>query len=246
MNGISKPFDDSALPTPVPAPPPPFDPEKAPIVGRAGGAAIPAPMLTAERLRQAFVDPRGWQPERSDESRKPRLRKGATGLVPASVLVPIVVREDGPTILLTERTAHLNDHAGQVSFPGGSAEPEDVDAIATALRESEEEIGLDRSRVEVIGRLPDYPTITGFNVVPIVALVRPPFSLTLDAFEVAEAFEVPLGFVFDPAHHERREIVMDSHVRHFVAMPYGSHFIWGATASMLRNLYLFVAAQNAR
>lgn len=243
---MSQAFDDSALPTPVPTSRPPFDPETAPIVGFASGGAVSAAALTVERLRRAFAEPRDWQPERSDESRKPRLRKGATGLVPASVLVPIVVRDDGPTILLTERTAHLNDHAGQVSFPGGSAEPEDVDAIDTALRECEEEIGLDRSHVEVLGRLPDYPTITGFNVAPIVALVRPPFTLTLDPFEVAEAFEVPLAFVLDPAHHERREIVMDGSVRHFIAMPYDAHFIWGATAAMLRNLYLFIAAQNAR
>ncbi|MEO9065921.1 MAG: CoA pyrophosphatase, partial [Burkholderiaceae bacterium] len=184
-----------------------------------------------------------WLPERSDESRKPRLRNGATGLVAASVLVPIVVRHGGPTMLLTERTAHLNDHAGQVSFPGGSAEVDDVDEIATALRETEEEISLSRRHVEVIGRLPDYPTITGFNVAPIVALVYPPFALTLDAFEVAEAFEVPLAFLLDPANQERREIVMDDHVRLFTAMPYGSHFVWGATAAMLRNLYLFLAAQ---
>ncbi len=236
-------FDDSALPTPTPSARPPFDPEAAPISGAAAGRAIAPTLLTAERLRQAFAAPKDWQPERSDESRKPRLRSGATGLVPASVLVPIVVRDSGPTMLLTERTAHLNDHAGQVSFPGGSSEPEDIDAVATALRESKEEIGLDRSHVEVIGRLPDYPTITGFNVVPIVALVLPPFTLTLDAFEVAEAFEVPLDFLFDPANHERREIAMDGVVRHFLAMPYGSHFIWGATASMLRNLYLFMAAQ---
>lgn len=243
---MSQAFDDSALPTPVPASRPPFDPETAPIVDFATGVAIPPTRLTVERLRRAFAEPIDWQPERSDESRKPRLRKGATGLVPASVLVPIVVRDDGPTVLLTERTAHLNDHAGQVSFPGGSAEPEDVDAIDTALRESAEEIGLDRSHVEVLGRLPDYPTITGFNVAPIVALVRPPFELTLDPFEVAEAFEVPLAFLFDPAHHERREIVMDGFVRHFIAMPWGRHFIWGATAAMLRNLYLLVAAQDAR
>ena len=163
--------------------------------------------------------------------------------MPASVLVPIVVGHGAPTVLLTERTAHLNDHAGQVSFPGGSAEPEDADAVETALRETAEEIGLAGPCVEVIGRLPDYVTITGFNVAPIVALVHRPFSLTLDAFEVAEAFEVPLAFLLDPAHHERRQILMDDHLRTFTAMPYGSHFVWGATAAMLRNLYLFLSAQ---
>ena len=243
---MTRSYDDSALPTDEATRPPPFDPETAPMVGLADGAAIPASLLTIDRLRRAFADPADWQPERSDESRKPRLRSGATGLVPASVLVPIVVRDGGPTMLLTERTAHLNDHAGQVSFPGGSAEPDDVDAVDTALRESDEEIGLARAHVEIIGRLPDYPTITGFNVAPIVALVHPPFKLTLDAFEVAEAFEVPLAFLFDPANQQRREITMDGHVRHFLAMPYGAHFIWGATAAMLRNLYLFVAAQNTR
>jgi 8-oxo-dGTP pyrophosphatase MutT (NUDIX family) len=243
---MTRSYDDSALPTEGPTRRPPFDPETAPMVGIAEGAAIPASLLTVERLRRAFVDPVDWTPERSDESRKPRLRRGASGLVPASVLVPIVAREDGPTMLLTERTAHLNDHAGQVSFPGGSAEPDDVDAVDTALRESEEEIGLARKHVEVIGRLPDYPTITGFNVAPIVALVHPPFALTLDAFEVAEAFEVPLAFLFDPANQQRREIPMDGRMRHFLAMPYGAHFIWGATAAMLRNLYLFIAAQNGR
>ena len=236
-------YDDSAAP--LPGPRPPFDPEAAPVVGRAGGVAVDSAMLTPDRLRAMFAAPRPWTPERSDESRKPRLRTGATGLVPASVLVPIVLRDDGPTVLLTERTAHLNDHAGQVSFPGGSAEPDDVDVVATALRESQEEIGLDRAQVEVIGRLPDYPTITGFNVSPIVGLVQPRFTLALDPFEVAEAFEVPLAFVLDPANQQRREIVMDRHVRHFIAMPYRSHFIWGATAAMLRNLYLFVAAQTA-
>ena len=235
--------DSDTLPSP-PARRPSFDPAQAPIVGRAAGVAVPADRLTPECLRRAFAHPQDWRPERSDESRAPRLRRGATGLVPASVLVPIVVHDTGPTMLLTERTAHLNDHAGQVSFPGGSAEPEDADEIETALRESEEEIGLARASVEVIGRLPDYPTVTGFNVVPIVALVRPPLALTLDAFEVAEAFEVPLAFLLDPANHERRTIILDGHARHFTAMPYGAHFVWGATAAMLRNLYLFLAAQT--
>ena len=220
-----------------------FDPERAPIVGIASEPAIPAARLTVERVRAAFVAPRAWRPEISDESRRPRLRSGATGPVPASVLIPIVVRDRGLTVLLTERTAHLNDHAGQVSFPGGSAEPGDIDAIDSALRESEEEIGLARRHVEVIGRLPDYPTITGVMVAPIVALVFPPFDLKLDAFEVAEAFEVPLAFLMDPAHHERREIVFDLGMRHFTAMPHERHFIWGATAAMLRNLYHYLHAQ---
>ncbi len=238
------PFDDSGTRTPTPAPRPPFDPERAPIVGRADGPAVSVDALSADRLRAIFAAPKPWRPEQADESRKPRLRRGATGLVPASVLVPIVQREDGPTVLLTERTAHLNDHAGQVSFPGGSAEPEDADVAATALRETEEEIGLSRAHVEVIGRLPDYPTITGFNVAPIVALVHPPFDLRPDSFEVAEVFEVPLAFIVDPAHHERRAIAFDGLRRSFVAMPYGPHFIWCATAAMLRNLYLLLAAQG--
>ena len=230
-------------PTAEPIAPLPFDPQQSPIVGIASEPAIAADRLTVERVRAAFVAPRAWQPEVSDESKKPRLRVGATGPVPASVLIPIVARAGGLTVLFTERTAHLNDHAGQVSFPGGSAEPGDIDAIDSALRESEEEIGLARRHVEVIGRLPDYPTITGFMVAPIVALVFPPFDLMLDAFEVAEAFEAPLAFLMNPGHHERREIVFDGEVRHFTAMPHGDHFIWGATAAMIRNLYRFLHAQ---
>lgn len=240
---MSDTFDDSGTPTPGPVPPPPFDPEMAEIVGYADGPALPASCLTADALRQAFHAPFDWEPERSDESRRPRLRPGASGLVAASVLVPIVTRAGDATMLLTERTAHLNDHAGQVSFPGGSAESHDVDAIDTALRETEEEIGLARRHAEVIGRLPDYPTITGFNVAPIIALVMPPFTLKLDTFEVAEAFEVPLVFLMDPANHQRRRIAFDGQPRLFTAMPYGPHFIWGATAAMVRNLYLFLRGQ---
>ena len=221
-----------------------FDPVTAPRIGFASGRAVDVGRLTVDRLRAMFAVPGSWTPETSDESRKPRLRRGATGLVPASVLVPIVVRDSGLSVLLTERTAHLNDHAGQVSFPGGSAEAIDTGVDDTALREAEEEIGLARRQVEVIGRLPDYVTITGFVVAPIVALVFAPFTLTLDAYEVAEAFEVPLDFLLDPANHERRRIAMDGFERSFTAMPYGSHFVWGATAAMLRNLYLFIAAQT--
>lgn len=240
---MNSPSDPDVDPSAEPIVPPSFDPEQAPLVGVASEPAIPADLLTSERVRAAFVAPRDWRLEASDESRQPRLRSGAAGPVPASVLIPLVARDQGLTVLLTERTAHLNDHAGQVSFPGGSAEPGDVDEIDAALRECEEEIGLGRRHIEVIGRLPDYPTITGFIVAPIVALVLPPFDLTLDDFEVAEAFEVPLSYLMNPANHQRRQIVFDGGVRHFTAMPHGDHFIWGATATMLRNLYHFLHAQ---
>lgn len=222
---------------------PGFEPRAVPVTGYADGPAVPPDRLTPTRIREAFAAPRPWTPEVSDESRQPRLRPGATGLVPASVLVPLVVRDAGLTVLLTERTAHLHDHAGQVSFPGGADEPEDADAVATALRETEEEIGLARGHVEIIGRLPDYPTITGFVIAPIVALVSPPFELALDDFEVAEAFEVPLAFLMDPRNQEWRTASIGPESRRFLAMPHDGHFVWGATAAMLRNLYRFLAAQ---
>ena len=125
--------------------------------------------------------------------------KLAVPLTPAAVLFPIVLRDNGQTVLLTQRTAHLKDHAGQISFPGGRVEAEDESPIHTALRETEEEIGLARKHVEVLGFLPEYRTGTGFRVTPVVALVTPPFELALDPFEVAEAFEVPLAFLLDPA-----------------------------------------------
>lgn len=157
-------------------------------------------------------------------------------LTPAAVLFPIVLRDDGHTVLLTQRTAHLRDHAAQISFPGGRVEEEDPSPVATALRETEEEIGLSRAHVEILGYLPEYRTGTGFRVTPVVALVKPPFELALDAFEVAEAFEVPLSFLLDPANHQRHSLHYRGALRHFFAMPYGDYFIWGATAGMIRSL----------
>ncbi len=157
-------------------------------------------------------------------------------LTPAAVLFPIVLRDDGQTVLLTQRTAHLKDHAGQISFPGGRVEAEDPSPVHTALRETEEEIGLAREHVEVLGFLPEYRTGTGFRVTPVVALVTPPFELALDPFEVAEAFEVPLAFLLDPANHKRHSLHYRGALRHFFAMPYGDYFIWGATAGMIRSL----------
>lgn len=157
-------------------------------------------------------------------------------LTPAAVLFPIVLREEGQTVLLTQRTAHLRDHAGQISFPGGRVEADDPSPIHTALRETEEEIGLSRERIDVLGFLPEYRTGTGFCVTPVVALVRPPFELAIDPFEVAEAFEVPLAFLLDPLNHKRHSLHYRGALRHFFAMPYGDYFIWGATAGMIRSL----------
>ncbi len=158
-------------------------------------------------------------------------------LTPAAVLVPVIERPQGLTVLFTQRTAHLNDHAGQVSFPGGRCEPTDPSPVFTALRETEEEIGLDPARVEVLGLLPEYRTGTGFTVTPVVGLVRPPFDLNPDSFEVAEIFETPLDFLLDPANHQRHSMEIGGVVRHYYAMPYEGYFIWGATAGMLVSLY---------
>lgn len=154
----------------------------------------------------------------------------------AAVLVPIVGREDGLTVLLTRRSEDLAVHKGQISFPGGGVEEEDVDHIQTALRETEEEIGLAREHVEVIGRLDSYTTRTGFEVTPVVGLIRPPFEVMPDPVEVAEIFEVPLSFILDPANHERHSRAWEQSVRYFWAMPYQQYYIWGATAGMLVNL----------
>ena len=158
-------------------------------------------------------------------------------LTPASVLFPIVLRADCQTVLLTQRTAHLKDHPGQISFPGGRAEAEDRSPAHTALREAEEEVGLLASHIEIAGYLPEYLTSTGFRVTPVVALVNPPFELLPDPFEVAEVFEVPLAFLMDPANHRRHSLHHRGKLRHYYAMPYGDYFIWGATAGMIMSLY---------
>ena len=226
---------------------PVFDPQSAPVLSTDGHLrAVPQQHLTAASLRERFLLPPHWQPEFSGDGRVLDRTPSA-----ASVLVPLVARDDGLHLLLTRRTDHLRDHAGQISFPGGRGEAGDADAVATALRETEEEVGLARAHVEVIGTLPVYTTITAFVVTPVVALVRPGFALAPDPFEVAEVFEVPLSFLMNPAHHQHRHIELGGTRRSFVAMPWlangadgveRSYFIWGATAAMLRNLYRFLAA----
>lgn len=157
-------------------------------------------------------------------------------LMPAAVLMPLIERSEGYTVLLTQRTAHLEHHAGQISFPGGRAEEEDANPVDTALREAEEEIGLQRRHVvEIAGFLDLYQTVTGFLITPVVGFVTPPFELALDAFEVAEAFEVPLDFILDPRNHESRSMFYKGQHRRYYVIPYEDRFIWGATAAMLVN-----------
>jgi 8-oxo-dGTP pyrophosphatase MutT (NUDIX family) len=169
-------------------------------------------------------------PTLNDGTRLPG-REGVT--TPAAVLVPIVNRPEGLTLLLTQRSDTLPDHPGQISFPGGRQEPDDGSAAETALRESEEEIGLDRSRVEILGEVGNYETVTGYSVVPVVGWVEPPFELRTDPVEVAEAFEVPLSFVLDPDNFVQRHREVNGVTRHFFACPYQGRYIWGATAAMI-------------
>lgn len=155
---------------------------------------------------------------------------------PAAVLVPVVDRPSGPTVLFTKRSEQLPVHPGQISFPGGRAEERDPDAVATALRETEEEVGLAPERVEVIGRLDTYRTRTGFEITPVVGVLHPPFEVRPDPIEVAEVFEVPLHFFLDRNNHERHSRQWRNETRIFYAMPYLDYYIWGATAGMLVNL----------
>lgn len=173
---------------------------------------------------------------RGDHDLNPDFYRPGEALVAAAVLVPLVVRETGLSLLFTRRTEHLADHPGQISFPGGRIDDADDDAWAAALRETEEEVGLPRTRVRPAGRLDTYVTRTGFEVTPLVGLVRPPFALAPDSFEVAEVFEAPLGFFLDPAHREIHSRVYQGKERFFFAFPYGDYYIWGATAGMLVNL----------
>ena len=237
---------------------PSFDPRRVPVTGVDDHLPqVPPAQLAPEALRRRFAAPPAWQPE---VRREPRF--SARAAAAAAVLVPLVERAGGLTVLLTERTTNLSTHSGQIAFPGGRVDPGDASVVDAALRETEEEVGLPRGFVDVIGTLPVYITGTQFTVTPVVGLVREGFVLHPNPDEVAHAFEVPLAFLMNPAHHRRHHFEWDGNVREWFSMPYVEparadaaagessptpespveRFIWGATAGMLRNFYRFLLA----
>jgi 8-oxo-dGTP pyrophosphatase MutT (NUDIX family) len=188
----------------------------------------------------ALTDP-SITPARGDHDVDPVMNAMAEirPIRPAAVLIPIVARDE-PMVLLTQRTAHLTSHAGQISFPGGKIDPGDESPLAAALREAEEEIGLAREAVEPLGYLDLYMTTLGYRIVPTVARVDPDYRLVLNPAEVDDAFEVPLAFLMAPANHQRHSREWKGMTRSYYAMPFGERYIWGVTAGILRNLYLRV------
>lgn len=220
---------------------PDFDPRRVPVLGTdADLPPVPDHRLQPEALWQRFQSPPVWTPEVTHER-----RFADRSPAHASVLVPIVLR-DQPTVLLTLRTTQLSTHSGQVAFPGGRVDDTDPTPADTALREAHEEVGLAPDRVQVLGQLPLYTTGTAFMVTPVVGLVRPDFTLSLNPHEVAAAFEVPLSFLMNPANHRRHAFEAEGVRREWFSMPWmdgeQERFIWGATAGMLRNFYRFLSA----
>lgn len=233
------------------APLPQFDPRQVPVVAvDTQLPAVPAQRMQPAALRRRFASPPLWQPETRVE--RPFSRRGA---IRAAVLIALVNRPGGMSVLLTQRAEFLPTHSGQVALPGGKVDASDGDVQETALREAHEEIGLMPTRVDVLGKLPLYVTGSRFVITPVVALVPDAPVLHPNPAEVADVFEVPLSFLMNPAHHRHHRLQWDGHVREWLSMPYPDsgaggaiggpvveRFIWGATAGILRNLYRFLAA----
>lgn len=220
-----------------------FDPRAVPVLPALfSEGLLPAhpERLTAPGLRSLFAEPPQWAPELFREK-----RFGDREPVRAAVLLPVVMR-DRLTLLLTQRSAHLASHAGQIALPGGKLDASDANAVAAALRETHEEIGIGSEHIEVLGTMPEYITGTSFVITPVVGLVTPGFELHPNPGEVDDVFEVPLDFLMDPANHRRHAWDWEGTVREWYSMPYQEagqeRFIWGATAGMLRNFYRLLTA----
>jgi 8-oxo-dGTP pyrophosphatase MutT (NUDIX family) len=225
-----------------------FDAEAQPWVVASQGLQVLSPEnLSVAAIRELWRRQDTWAPPcgaphaHHDEATAPPIS--------AAVLIPLVVRTTGVTVMLTQRSTHVHHHAGQISFPGGRIEQTDTSPVAAALRETQEETGLNAEWVEVLGTMPLYLTTTGFSITPVVSLVEPGFVLRPEAVEVAEVFEVPLSFIGDPANHRLHRVELpEGQVRYFYSILWKHYFIWGATAAILRNLYYLlsgiVASQN--
>jgi 8-oxo-dGTP pyrophosphatase MutT (NUDIX family) len=228
---------------------PHFDPRVVPITGfDTHMAAVPGVSLTAAALRSRFSSPPIWTPEVREEPSFSDRQPAQAAVLIAIALADGVTRHES-TILLTQRTTHLSTHSGQVAFAGGKVDATDADAVAAALREAQEEVGLDSGYCEVLGTLPSYITGTAFHITPVVALVQPGFTLQANPDEVADVFEVPLAFLMNPANHARHELIWSDMRREWFSMHWqgragapDDRFVWGATAGMLRNLYRFLIA----
>jgi len=220
---------------------PVFDPQQVPVFQvDAHLQAVPAHHLTPAALQARFANPPAWQPELVREH-KFMDRAPAQ----AAVLLGLVMRDE-PTVLLTQRPAHMSTHAGQIAFAGGKCDEGDADVAATALREAQEEVGLEAHHVQVLGTLPEYLTGSAFYVTPVVALISPTMTLQLNTHEVSDAFEVPLAYLMNPVNHRWHRYEFEGVTREWPSMPYQDgeqlRFVWGATAGMLRNFYRFLQA----
>jgi 8-oxo-dGTP pyrophosphatase MutT (NUDIX family) len=200
--------------------------------------------LTREWITERFRadTPNPVKKDWGDYLLNPRIGQ-ADNLIPAAVLIPVVNREDELKVLFTRRAANLAQHAGQISFPGGHIEESDNEPIDAALRETEEEVGLPRHHIDVIGQLENYISRTGFEITPIVGVIEPPFTVVPQPSEVAEVFEVPLSFLLNPENHHRHTREISGENREFYAMPYGEYYIWGVTAGILVNLYEYLSSE---
>jgi 8-oxo-dGTP pyrophosphatase MutT (NUDIX family) len=223
---------------------PGFDPRQVAVVGVDRHLPqVPVQRLTLESLLQRFANIRDWAPDVLQET-----RYNDHPLTPAAVLIPVIDRPV-PTLLLTQRTAHLTHHSGQIALPGGKLDYRDANATEAALRETEEEIGMHRSNVQVLGTLPLYTTGSGFVITPVLAWVKPDFELQPNPQEVAEVFEIPMSFILNPSNHKRQLWIDGNTRREWYAMPYreanNERYIWGVTAGILRNLYCFLMAESS-
>lgn len=224
---------------------PGFDPQAQPVVPLPALAPLAPSCLDLGFIASAFSSPVSWQVEPVFHELFVPSAVNAPGIKPAAVFVPLIPRETGISVLFTRRASHLYHHAGQISFPGGRIEASDPDPVHAALRETHEEIGVDPSYVQLIGTQPAFLTTTQYSMTPVVGVLRPGYTLVPNANEVAEIFEVPLSVLMDPRLHRLHRVsVPTGAARHYFSITWQSHFIWGATAALIRNLYHQLAATH--